>query len=150
MYRVRWTPEERKTLINQAATLLLDRHAFSIKEAFNLAQGALPESRRRQITTLTQVGWFVERVPKRVREIEGEKHKTAEQRISQAVAEASARAYFTFEDEWIRKAGNIFSKVLMVALEDPGLRSLLVKHYEEPIRFNGSKVHVSQGHASET
>lgn len=120
--RVRWTPEEQTDLINRAATLMVDRQAFSLREAFNKAQEPLPVSRQRSIAALTQIPWFTDRVPGRVKEIEHERSGSLEQRIEEAMSKAREEAQNHFQEKAIRKAGEILAEVLLVALEDPRLR----------------------------
>lgn len=127
MIRVRWTQEEQELLIAQAAKLLYDRQAFSLKEAFDKAQEVLPIARRRQIAALTQVKWFTDETPKKVKAFEDERRSGNEAKIAQAVAEATARAYFSLQEEWIRKAGLILAKIIVVALEDPEVRDAVRK-----------------------
>jgi hypothetical protein len=125
MTRVRWSPEEQTLLINQAATLLNERQAFSLREAFNKSQDALPVGRQRQIAALTQIPWFTDAVPKRVKEIEFQKEHGLEHQIEAAIAKAKAEACDEFKHQLIRQGGQILAELIKVALEDATLRSVI-------------------------
>jgi hypothetical protein len=126
MTRVRWSPEEQTLLINQAATLLNDRQAFSLREAFNKSQEALPVGRQRQIAALTQIPWFADAVPKRVKEIEHQKEYSLDNQIEAAVAKAKAEACEEFKQQLIRQGGQMLAELIKVALEDATLRSIVM------------------------
>lgn len=126
--RVRWSPEEQAELINVGATLLKHKEVFSMREALIKAQEKLPADRRREIAALSQVAWFVEAVPKRVKELEKEQSVDQATVVAEAVELANRTAREEVEAEMISKAGALLSKLLIAALSDPTLRSLLANN----------------------
>jgi len=123
--RVRWTPQEQTELINSAASLLAERKAFNLREAFNQSQESLPADRRRKIAALTQIPWFIDTVPKRVKELESTKTNTVEAKIEEAIQSAREDAENQLRDKLVRQAASVLVEVILVALEDPKIRSLL-------------------------
>lgn len=123
--RVRWTPEEQTVLINQAAGLLVERQAFSLREAFNKSQDKLPLDRRRQIAALTQIPWFTEAVPKRTKEMEGSQSNDVQTKIDEAVRTARLEVKGEIKQQVIKQAAEIFTEVILVALQDPRIRGIL-------------------------
>ena len=123
--RVRWSPEEQALLIETAATAMKNKEVFSLRDALAKAQDALPRDRRRDIAALSQVPWFIDNVPKKLKELEEVHVNTLESQITEAVEAADQKARAEVEDELIRKAGALLSKILVAALQDPTLRLLL-------------------------
>lgn len=126
--RVRWSPEEQAELINVGAQALKNKDVFTIREALSKAQESFPAERRREIAALSQVAWFVEAVPKRVKELEKEQTVDLESEVAKAAAEASQKARDQVLEEMIASAGALLSKILVAALQDQTLRNLLVPH----------------------
>jgi hypothetical protein len=122
MARIRWSIEEQQVIISQAALIISEKKAFSMREAFSLAQVNLPKHRQRDIAALSQVPWFTDGVPKRIKEIDTAKHKTFEEQLANGIEEARGQERDRLEDELAQKAGSFFAKVFMYALEDPALR----------------------------
>lgn len=125
MSRVRWSPEEQLLLIETGARAMKNKDVFSIREALAKAQEQLPKERRREIAALAQVSWFVEAVPKKLKELEQEQVSTIEEKVTQAAEEARRLARLEVEDELVSKAGALISRILVAVLRDPELRSLL-------------------------
>lgn len=125
MARVRWSIEEQQAIIEEAALILSNKQAFSMREAFTRAQTKLPKHRQRDIAALSQVPWYIDAVPKRVKELDAAKHKTFEERLNAEIDAARCQERDRLEDELARKAGAFFAKVFAYALEDPDLRSKL-------------------------
>lgn len=125
MARVRWSIEEQQAIIEEAALILSNKQAFSMREAFTRAQSKLPKHRQREIAALSQVPWYTDAVPQRMKELDAAKHKTVEERLAAGIAEARTQERDRLEDELARKAGAFFAKVFSYALEDPGLRAKL-------------------------
>lgn len=143
--RIRWNPDEQTALINKAATLLVNRQTFSLREAFDKAQSDLPIDRQRQIAALTQIPWFTDSVPKRVKEIEHETHNGVQARIDAAVAKAKAESCETAKQELIRQGGQILAELIKVALEDPVIRNFFMggpkgSHNPSAIKVNKTKL----------
>lgn len=126
MTRVRWTPEEQTSIINVAATFLVERQAFSLREAFNKAQSQLPVGRQRQVAALTQVPWYMQRVQTRVKEIEHDRSGGLEVKIAEAVAKARAETLDDYKRQLLIQGGQILAELIKVALEDPKLRFMIV------------------------
>lgn len=128
VHRVRWSPEEQTALVSAAAQAMKNKEVFSMRDALEKAQEALPSNRRRSIATLTLVPWFIDGVPKKLKELE-EVHVTSlEEQIAKAVEEANRSARQEIEHELIHKAGALLSRILVVALQDQTLRNLLANH----------------------
>jgi len=125
MARIRWSTEEQQLLIAEAAQIIIEKRAFSIREAFSLAQARLPKHRQREIAALSQVPWFTDGVPKRVKELDSVRHKTFEEQLASGIEAARAQERVRIEDELAQKAGSFFAKVFIYALEDPDLRRKL-------------------------
>lgn len=141
MTRVRWTPEEQTLLINSAANLLVNRQAFSLREAFNKSQDQLPVARRRQVAALTQIPWFVQAVPTRTKEIENESTNGVQAQIDEAVAKAKDEAKAEIKRDLIKKGAVILTELFLVALEDPRLRMIFSS---APVATNLSSVKVDK------
>lgn len=143
MPRIRWTAEEQQVIIDEAARILLEKKAFSLREAFSASQQKLPKHRCREIAALSQVPWFTDAVPKKVKELEAERNTSFESRMAQAISEAREQERERLEDDFARTAGKFFAKVFAYALEDADLRVKLfqfvpaitappaVKHHKE-------------------
>ena len=125
MARIRWSIEEQQAIIEEAALILSNKQAFSMREAFTLAQAKMPKHRHREIAALSQVPWYIDAVPKRVKELDAAKHKTLEEQLHHGISIARAEERGRLEDEFAQKAGALFAKVVMYALEDPDLRAKL-------------------------
>lgn len=123
--RVRWSPEEQAELITEAALALKAKEVFSMRDALGKAQEKLPENRRRDIAALSQVPWFIDGVPRKVKELEEERTTDLASEVARAVDEANLKARLEIEHELISKAGALLSRILIAALSDPTLRSLL-------------------------
>lgn len=124
--RVRWSPEEQAELVNTGAALLKSKEVFSLREALTKSQEKLPANRRRDIAALSQVPWFIDGVPKRLKELEEEVHTDLASEIARAVDAANEKARQEIEHELISKAGALLSRILVAALQDPTLRHLLM------------------------
>lgn len=125
MARVRWSIEEQQAIIEEAALILSNKQAFSMREAFTRAQSKLPKHRQREIAALSQVPWYTDAVPQRMKELDAAKHKTLEEKLAAGIAEARDQERDRLEHQFAQKAGALFAKVLMYALEDPALRARL-------------------------
>lgn len=123
--RVRWSPEEQAVLVETAATALRNKDVFTMREALAKAQEALPANRRRDILSLTQIPWFIDGVPAKVKELEKMQVVNLEDQVAKAAEEASAKARIACEQEMISKAGALLAQLLVAALQDQELRSLL-------------------------
>lgn len=123
--RVRWSPEEQAQLIEFAATAMKNKEVFSLREALEKAQSQIPKDRRRDIAALSQVPWFIDGVPKKLKELEEVQVNSLESQIAEAVEAANMRARLEIEAELVSKAGALLSKVLIAALQDQTLRLLL-------------------------
>jgi len=123
--RVRWSPEEQALLIETAATAMKNKEVFSLREALEKAQEQMPKDRRREIAALSQVPWFIDGVPKKLKELEEVQVSSLESQIAEAVEAANQRARIEIEGELVSKAGALLSKILVAALQDPTLRMLL-------------------------
>lgn len=123
--RVRWSPEEQALLIDTAARAMKNKEVFSLRESLNKAQESLPKDRQREILALSQVPWFIDGVPKKVKELEAEQVNNLEEKVIQAAEEARIRARNEVNEELITKAGALLSKILIAALQDPQLQALL-------------------------
>jgi hypothetical protein len=132
--RVRWSPEEQAQLVELAAAAMKNKEVFSLRDALAKAQDAIPKDRRRDIAALSQVPWFIDGVPKKLKELE-EVHVTSlESQIAEAVEAANLKARLEIEAELVNKAGALLSKILVAALQEPALRLLLVPtHINTPI-----------------
>lgn len=126
MTRVRWTPEEQTAILNTAATFLVERQAFSLREAFNKAQSQLPVGRQRQVAALTQIPWYTDRVQTRVKEIEHDRSGGLETKIAEAVAKAKAEALDEYKRQLLIQGGQLLAELIKVALEDATLRSVIM------------------------
>lgn len=124
--RVRWSPEEQAVLINTAAMAMKNKDVFSMRDALEKAQEQLPGDRRRMIAALSQVPWFIDGVPKKVKELEKEQTTDLATEVAKAVDEANLRARLEIENELISKAGALLSRILVAALQDQTLRQLLM------------------------
>lgn len=124
--RVRWSPEEQAALVETAASALKAKEVFSLRESLAKAQESLPANRRREIAALSQVPWFIDAVPKRVKELEEEKTVDLASEVARAVEAANHKARDEIEEELISKAGALLSRILVVALQDQALRNLLM------------------------
>lgn len=122
--RVRWTDEERAVLVFHAAELLHQKQVFSIRDALNKAQEALPRDRRRSIAALTQVPWFVEQVPAKAKELDQQSAKSFEEEVQQAVKSVEQTAREKFEDDIANYVGRILAKALRCAMQSPELAFL--------------------------
>lgn len=125
VHRVRWSPEEQAVIIQAAATAMKNKEVFTLRDALEKAQEALPADRRRSIPALSLVPWYIDGVPKKVKELEAAQVNTMESQISQAVESATFNARAELEHELVSKAGALLSKILIAALQDPTLRHLL-------------------------
>lgn len=123
--RVRWSPEEQALLIETAANAMKNKEVFSLRDALEKAQEVMPKERRRLIAALSQVPWFIDGVPKKLKELEEVHVNTLEDKIAEAAAAADTRARQEIEAEWVSKAGALLSRILVAALQDPTLRMLL-------------------------
>ena len=123
--RVRWSPEEQAQLIEFAATAMKNKEVFSLRESLEKAQSQMPNDRRRDIAALSQVPWFIDGVPKKLKELEEVQVTSLESQITEAVEAANEKARMEIEAELISKAGALLSKILVAALQDPTLRMLL-------------------------
>lgn len=123
--RVRWSPEEQALLVEAAATALKNKDVFTMREALTKAQESLPDNRRRDILSLTQIPWFIDGVPAKVKELEQMQVVNLEDQITQAAAEAGNKARAEAQQEMIDKAGALLAQILAAALQDQNLRSLL-------------------------
>lgn len=123
--RVRWSPEEQAQLIEFAATAMKAKEVFSLRDALEKAQEQMPKDRRRDIAALSQVPWFIDGVPKKLKELEEVQVSSLEQQIAEAVEIANQKARLEIEAELVNKAGALLSKILVVAFKDPALRVLL-------------------------
>jgi uncharacterized protein (DUF1778 family) len=124
--RVRWSPEEQALLVETAAMAMKNKEVFSLRDALAKAQESLPKDRQRDIAALSQVPWFIDNVPKKVKELEEVQVSSLESQIAEAVEAANLRARLEIEGELISKAGALLSKILVAALQDPTLRLLLL------------------------
>lgn len=140
--RIRWTDEERAVLVERAAQLLHTKDAFSLRDALTKSQDALPQDRRRQIAALTQVPWFVDQVPIRIKEIERQESQAVEQEIQQAVQTVEQKAREQLEEEVSRYIGKILAKALAVALREPELAGMF--HREPTINHDPQRHHLVQ------
>ena len=122
MPRIRWTTEEQQLLINEAAMVLLDKKAFSLREAFSVAQAKLPKHRCREIAALSQVPWFTDEVPKKVKLLEAERYSSFESKLAQGIAEARLQERDRLQEEIASQLGKFLARALVYALEDPELR----------------------------
>lgn len=122
--RVRWTEEEREKLVHTAAELLHQKQVFSIRDALVRSQQALPRDRRRQIAALTQVPWFVDAVPAKVKELDAQLTKAVEEEVQQAVQSVEQKARAELEDAIAVYIGRVLAKALTVAVRDPELRAI--------------------------
>ena len=116
--RVRWTDDERKVLIDSAASLLHTKEVFSIRESLIKAQLSLAKDRRREIAALSQVPWFTDGVPIKLKELERVAAKTAEQQLEAAVSATAQQAREEFEDQISNYIGKILGKALRIAIQD--------------------------------
>ena len=123
--RVRWSPEEQAVLTTAAATAMKNKEVFSMRDALEKAQSSLPSDRRRTIAALSQVPWFIDGVPKRIKELEEAHTVDLAGEVAKAVDAANAKARAEIEDEIITRAGALLSRILVVALQDQTLRQLL-------------------------
>lgn len=123
--RVRWSPEEQAQLIELAASAMKNKEVFSLREALEKAQSQISKERRRDIAALSQVPWFIDGVPKKLKELEEVQVNSLESQIAEAVEAANMRARLEIEGELVSKAGALLSKILVAALQDPTLRMLL-------------------------
>lgn len=123
--RVRWSPEEQAQLIEFAATAMKNKEVFSLRDALAKAQESMPKDRRRDIAALSQVPWFIDGVPKKLKELEEVQVNSLESQIADAVDAANEKARMEIEAELVSKAGALLSKILVAALRDPTLRMLL-------------------------
>lgn len=123
--RIRWSPEEQAVLVNAAATAMKNKEVFSLRDALEKAQSALPADRRRTIAALSIVPWYIDGVPKKLKELEEVQVHSLEDQINQAVEEANRKVRLEIEQELITKAGALLSRILVVALQDQTLRQLL-------------------------
>lgn len=123
--RVRWTDDERVTLINKAADLLHRKEVFSMRDALVKCQEALPRDRRRTIAALTQVSWFVEAVPAKLKELDQQTTKAFEEEVQQAVETVEQKAREQLEEDIASYVGRILAKALSSALKSPELAFLL-------------------------
>lgn len=134
--RVRWTDEERAQLVNRAAQLLHQKQVFSIRDALTKAQEALPRDRRRSIAALTQVPWFVDSVPAKVKELDHQQTKAVEEEVQQAVQSVEQQARERLEDQIAQFLGKILAKALSNAIKSPELAVMFqppaINH--EPLR----------------
>jgi len=130
--RVRWSPEEQNLLVETAAQVMKAKEVFSMRDALAKAQEALPADRRRVILALSQIPWFIDGVPTKLKELEKAQVNNLEVQIAQAVDTASAQAKDQVEQEWVAKAGALLSKILVAALQDPTLRQLLMPGVSVP------------------
>lgn len=124
--RVRWSPEEQAALVETAAAVLKSKEVFSLRESLAKAQESLPANRRREIAALSQVPWFIDAVPKKIKELEEVHVVSLEEQVAQAVEEANRKARLEIEQQLISKAGALLSRILVVALQDQALRNLLL------------------------
>ena len=85
----------------------------------------MPKDRRREIAALSQVPWFIDGVPKKLKELEEVQVTSLESQIAAAVEQANQKARDEVEAELVSKAGALLSKILIAALQDPTLRMLL-------------------------
>lgn len=122
--RVRWSPEEQALLVDTAAQAMKNKEVFSLREALNKAQQSLPKNRQREILALSQVPWFIDNVPKRVKELEAEQVNNLEEKVIQAAETARNQARDEAYEEMISKAGALLSRILIAAFRDPELRSV--------------------------
>lgn len=119
--RIRWTDEERAVLIEKAAQALHDKQVFSIREALLKAQEALSPGRRRDIAALSQVPWFTEGVPVKLRSLDRQKEHSVEKEIQQAVTFTEERARTVLEDQIAQFMGKILAKAIKLAIREPEL-----------------------------
>lgn len=135
--RVRWTDEERAVLIEQAANLIHCKQVFSLRDALVKSQEVLPKDRRRNIAALTQVPWFVESVPAKVKELDHQHTKAVEEEVQQAVQSSEQKAREQLEDQIAQYIGKILARALSSAIKSPELAVLFhpppINH--EPMRF---------------
>lgn len=125
VHRIRWSPEEQAVLVNAAAVAMKNKEVFSMRDALEKAQEALPANRRRSIAALSLVPWYIDGVPKRIKELEEVQVNSQEDQITQAVEAATFNAKAEVEHELVSKAGALLAKILVAALQDPTLRQLL-------------------------
>lgn len=140
--RVRWTEEEKLQLINAAAALLQTKQVFSIRDALNKAILTLPKDRRRDLAALTQVPWFTEGVPAKLKELERQKTKTVEQQLDDAVSATAKQARTDLENEIVLWIAKILAKAIRLAVEDAGLGSLI--RQPETIATVRQRVHAAR------
>lgn len=145
--RVRWSPEEQAELINQAAAALKAKEVFSMRDALAKAQEKLPANRRRDIAALSQVPWFIDGVPKKVKELEEERTTDLASEVAKAVEEANRAARLEIEQELISKAGALLSRILVIALQDQTLRNLLGSN--APVSYQPTHNPLPRGSARE-
>jgi hypothetical protein len=122
--RIRWTEEERNALINHAATAMMAKQVFSTREALINAQQAIPKDRRRTIAALSQVPWFTDGVPARIREMEHQQKDSCEEKLQQAVQHTEQKARDDLEDVIAAFVGKILAKAIRSAMREPELVSL--------------------------
>jgi hypothetical protein len=115
--RVRWSPEEQQKIISTAAEALLNKSVFTHREALNFAIAAMPKDRQREILAMSQVPWFVNGVPARLKELERQHHQSVEQVIAQTADQAAAKARAEALEEMIQQAGAILGRILAVAFQ---------------------------------
>lgn len=127
--RIRWTPEEQLSLIEETAQVLFIKNALSLREAFNKAQLKLPVHRRREIAALSQVPWLTDAVPKRLAELKQSALDSVEKRIIEAHDAAVAKGAAEFEEKLVSAAGDFLAKVLISALKHP---ELALVFYRQP------------------
>lgn len=132
MPRIRWTVEEQQIIITEAAQVLLDKKAFSLREAFNVGQGKLPRHRYREIAALSQVPWFTDAVPNKVKELEAEKTNSWESRLAQGIFDARNQERERLEDEYAKITARFFAKVLHYTLDDKDVRDRLFSLFAPP------------------
>ena len=133
MPRIRWTIEEQQLIIQEAARSIIEKKVFSLREAFNTSQSKLPKHRFREIAALSQVPWFTDGVPCRVKELEAERHNSFEDKLAQAVEEARQTERQRLEDECAQTAGKFLAKAFCYALDDPDLKRKLFLYMPNPV-----------------
>lgn len=140
--RVRWTDEEKAQLVAAAANLLHTKQVFSLRDSLNKAILTLPKDRRRDLAALTQVPWFTEEVPAKLKELERQQTKTVEQQLDEAVSATAKQARQDLEDQIVQWIAKILAKAIRLAIEDSGLSSLF--RQTETIAAVRQRVHAAR------
>lgn len=124
--RIRWTDDERVTIVDIAAQLIHTKQSFSLRDALQKSVDTLPKDRRRKIAALTQVPWFTDSVPQKIKELERKSHQAKEEEIQQVVNTVEQQARERLEEQVAEYVGKILSRALSYAVKQPELKTLLM------------------------